>query len=159
MCKINKYISTQFYTKHQPVYQKHCHGFRFPLNFKPITFKISQSKQWNFLLKMIQIILYMHILTPDEEQHSTIRNVKRKFFVYTYSVCFCEFVYWLLKCATIFVIYTLYFLCLHQAVPFQEQKNIKIIIETKVLVRYMSLCFIVCTWFLLRRQIWKNQSS
>jgi hypothetical protein len=59
---------------------------------------------------MIQINLYMHFLTLDEEQHSTMRNVQRILFVYMCSVYFCNFIYWLLKCEKIFVSYTLYFI-------------------------------------------------
>ena len=61
---------------------------------------------------MIQINLYMHFLTLDEEQHSTMKNVPRIIFVYVSSVYFCNFIYWILKCATIFVNYTVYFIVL-----------------------------------------------
>jgi len=42
---------------------------------------------------MIQINLYMHCLTTDEEQHSTMRNVPRKLFVYVSTACFRNFIY------------------------------------------------------------------
>jgi len=42
---------------------------------------------------IIQINLYMHFLTLDEEQPSTIRDVQKKTSVYTSSVCFRNFIY------------------------------------------------------------------
>ena len=57
---------------------------------------------------MIQINLYMHFLTLDEEQHSTVKNVPRKLFVYASSVYFRNFIYWLLKWPTIIVSCNLY---------------------------------------------------
>jgi len=59
---------------------------------------------------IIQINLYMHFLTLDEVQPSTIRSVQRIISVYTYSVYFRNFIYRLLNCATIFVNCILYFI-------------------------------------------------
>jgi len=42
---------------------------------------------------MIQINFYMHCLTMDEEQHSTVRNVPRKLLVYVSSAYFRNFIY------------------------------------------------------------------
>jgi len=59
---------------------------------------------------MIQINIYMHFLTQDEDQHSKMRNVPRMWFVYMSSVYFCNLIYFLLKLPKIFVNYTLYFI-------------------------------------------------
>jgi len=42
---------------------------------------------------MIQINIYMHFLTEDEEQNSTMRDVPRKLFVYVSSAYFRNFTY------------------------------------------------------------------
>jgi len=42
---------------------------------------------------MIQINLYMHSLTLDERNHSTMRNVPRKLFVFASSAYFRNFIY------------------------------------------------------------------
>jgi len=42
---------------------------------------------------MIQINLYMHFLTLEEEQHSTMRNVPRKLSAFTSSAYFRNFIY------------------------------------------------------------------
>jgi len=55
---------------------------------------------------IIQIKHYMHFLTLVKEQHSTLRNVTRTLFVYTFSVYFWNFNSWIPKFATIFVKYT-----------------------------------------------------
>ena len=39
----------------------------------------------------------MHFLTMDKEQHSTMRNVQRIFFVYTSSLYFSNFIYRVVK--------------------------------------------------------------
>jgi len=66
----------------------------------------------------------MHFLTLVEEQ-STMRNVPRILFVYTYSVYFRNFIYFVLKCATIFAIILHILLWLYVDVMFQAQTNIK----------------------------------
>jgi len=55
---------------------------------------------------IIQIKHYMHFLTLDKRQHSTLRNVTRILFVYTSTVYLRNFNSWILNSATIFVNYT-----------------------------------------------------
>jgi len=60
-----------------------------------------QTKKFQISLKkvniatdiLIQITLYMHSLTLEEEQHSTMTNVPRKYFVFASSVYFRNFIY------------------------------------------------------------------
>jgi hypothetical protein len=84
---------------------EHCHwnSNQKILNFPCKTMKIGTEI-------MIQINLYMHFLTPDEEQHSKMKNVPRKLFVCTSSFYFQNFIYWVLKWDIIYVNYTLYFI-------------------------------------------------
>jgi len=49
----------------------------------------------------------MHFLTLDEIQQSTKMSVQRILFVYTSSVYFRNFIYWVPKCATVYVNYSL----------------------------------------------------
>jgi len=75
---------------------------------------------------MIKISLYMQFLTLEKEQHSTKRNVQRILFVYTSSVYFRSFIYWLLKRVKNLSVIIYIWLWLYLEVVFQEQKNINI---------------------------------
>ena len=110
MCKIN-ICKRKILQKNNPhVYKNTVIEFNFHWN--------SNQKILYFLCKrvkigtiiMIQINLYMHFLTLNEEQHSTTRNIPRILFVYIYSMYFSNFIYWVLKYATIIVNNTSYFI-------------------------------------------------
>ena len=67
---------------------EHCH--RIP---KPIFINFPYKRVKIGTEIMFYINLYMHSLKLDEEQHSTMRNVPRKLFVYVSSACFRNFIY------------------------------------------------------------------
>ena len=107
---------------------------------------------------MIQINLYMHFLTLDEEQHSKMRNVPRKLFVYASCAYFRNFIYWVLKWVTICVNYILYIFC-YGYTCMNCFKN-KQILKLHSMVSDMSLRFVVCMWLLLWQcQVWQKQFS
>jgi hypothetical protein len=130
----------------------------FKLNFKPKNFKfpIKTVKIWTEI--MIQIKLYMHFLTLDEEQHSKMRNVARKIFVYAFSAYFRKFIFWVLKWVTIYVNYILYIF--YYGYTWMYYFRNKRILKLHSMVSNMSLCFVVCMWLLLwQRQFWQKQFS
>ena len=112
MCKINICKHKIIHGKKQRIYQEEFREIQFSLNFKRKNFKSSIQNSENWSNIMIQINLHRHFLTLDEEQHSTMRNSQRMLFVYTSSVSFQNFIYWVLNYLTIFVSYTSYFIML-----------------------------------------------
>ena len=106
---------------------------------------------------MVQINLYMHFLTLDEEQHSKMRNVPRKLFVYVSCAYFPNFIYWVLKWVTICVYYILY--AFYYGYTWMNCFRNKRILKLHSMVSNMSLRFLVCMWLLLwQRQVDRNNS-
>ena len=131
MCKINICKHKILDKKKKKAYLSKRLSWNSVLN---IVIEFQMKKNLNFPCRtvkigteiMIQSNLYMHFLTLDEEQHSTMRNVPRKLFVYTSSEYSLNSIYWVLKWTKIYVNYTLYILLwLYLNVPFQKQMNIK----------------------------------
>jgi len=63
------------------------------MEFQTKHFQISLKKVNIGTEIIIQINLYMHSLTLEEKQHSTLGSVPRKYFVYASSVYFRNFIY------------------------------------------------------------------
>ena len=125
---------------------EYCHGISNTI------FQISRKKVNIGTEIIILINLYMHSLTLEEEQHSKMRNVPRKYFVYASSVYFRNFIYWVLKCGTIYVNYILLWLFLDEL--FQEKTNTKTAFNGK---RYESM---VCSMYVVtsgQGQVWQKQ--
>jgi hypothetical protein len=117
------YTCPKFYTKNTHMFIKtnllelNFHWILNPeiLNFPCERVKISTKR-------MIKIKIYRHFLTLGKEQHSTFGNLQEILFVYTSSVYFLDFIYWVLKCATIFVNYTLYIIMVTLGGTLSEKK-------------------------------------
>jgi hypothetical protein len=105
---------------------------------------------------MIEINLYMHFLTIDEEQYSAIRDNQRIFSVYMSSVYFGNFIIDYLNLRKFFSI-ILYIMNIPVSTV-SETQILNYVIKTTAMVRHMSLCFVVYMCLpLWQIQVWKKQ--